>query len=153
MSNLTNPTPPHLAGEMRPPLTVVLINNGGGGIFSFLPIADAVPEDVFTPLWATPQHVDLAGRKLLLLGWSGAEEESRKGTGHWRGRVLIVAALRRMCQRLSLREVHGRAPSGPKTRRLPTHHLSCHALRAPVPPQACAAPRASRTSKSTPPTR
>jgi hypothetical protein len=49
------------AGEMRPPLTVVLINNGGGGIFSFLPIADAVPEDVFTPLWATPQHVDLAG--------------------------------------------------------------------------------------------
>lgn len=48
-------------GEMRPPLTVVLVNNGGGGIFSFLPIADAMPEDVFTPLWATPQHVDLAG--------------------------------------------------------------------------------------------
>jgi len=46
---------------MRPPLTVVLINNGGGGIFSFLPIADAVPDDVFTPLWTTPQHVDLAG--------------------------------------------------------------------------------------------
>ena len=46
---------------MRPPLTVVLINNGGGGIFSFLPIADHVPEDVFTPLWATPQNVDLAG--------------------------------------------------------------------------------------------
>lgn len=27
------------AGEARPPLTVVLVNNGGGGIFSFLPIA------------------------------------------------------------------------------------------------------------------
>lgn len=26
-------------GEARPPLTVVLINNAGGGIFSFLPIA------------------------------------------------------------------------------------------------------------------
>ena len=56
------PTPiPLCAGEMRPPLTVVLINNSGGGIFSFLPIADSVPDDVFTPLWATPQHVDLAG--------------------------------------------------------------------------------------------
>ncbi|KAK9806829.1 hypothetical protein WJX72_004058 [[Myrmecia] bisecta] len=49
------------SGEMRPPLTVVLINNGGGGIFSFLPIADSIPEDVFTQLWTTPQNVDLAG--------------------------------------------------------------------------------------------
>ncbi|GIL50277.1 hypothetical protein Vafri_6487 [Volvox africanus] len=47
------------AGELRPPLTVVLINNAGGGIFSFLPIASSVPEDEFTPLWATPQNVDL----------------------------------------------------------------------------------------------
>lgn len=46
---------------MRPPLTVVLVNNSGGGIFSFLPIADHLPDDVFTPLWATPQNVDLAG--------------------------------------------------------------------------------------------
>ena len=49
------------AGEMRPPLTVVLINNAGGGIFSFLPIASDVQEDVFTQLWSTPQTVDLAG--------------------------------------------------------------------------------------------
>lgn len=49
------------AGEMRPPLTVVLINNAGGGIFSFLPIANDVDEDVFTQLWSTPQNVDLAG--------------------------------------------------------------------------------------------
>ncbi|KXZ52491.1 hypothetical protein GPECTOR_9g535 [Gonium pectorale] len=47
------------SGELRPPLTVVLINNSGGGIFSFLPIASSVPEDEFTPLWATPQNVDL----------------------------------------------------------------------------------------------
>jgi hypothetical protein len=40
---------------------VVLVNNAGGGIFSFLPIAEALPEEVFTPLWATPQHVDLEG--------------------------------------------------------------------------------------------
>lgn len=48
-------------GEMRPPLTVVLINNAGGGIFSFLPIADELPPDTFSQLWATPQNVDLAG--------------------------------------------------------------------------------------------
>ncbi|KAK9837268.1 hypothetical protein WJX81_002656 [Elliptochloris bilobata] len=48
-------------GELQAPLTIVLVNNGGGGIFSFLPVADAVPEDAFTPLWATPQNVDLAG--------------------------------------------------------------------------------------------
>jgi isochorismate synthase/2-succinyl-5-enolpyruvyl-6-hydroxy-3-cyclohexene-1-carboxylate synthase/2-succinyl-6-hydroxy-2,4-cyclohexadiene-1-carboxylate synthase/O-succinylbenzoate synthase len=48
-------------GEARPPLTVVLVNNGGGGIFSFLPVAEALPPDVFEPLWATPQHVDVAG--------------------------------------------------------------------------------------------
>ena len=49
------------AGEMRPPLTVVLVNNGGGGIFSFLPIAESLAPEVFTPLWATPQNVDLSG--------------------------------------------------------------------------------------------
>jgi len=49
------------AGEARPPLTVVLVNNGGGGIFSFLPIAGALPEQQFTQLWATPQNVDLEG--------------------------------------------------------------------------------------------
>jgi 2-succinyl-5-enolpyruvyl-6-hydroxy-3-cyclohexene-1-carboxylate synthase len=50
------------AGDLQAALTVVLVNNGGGGIFSFLPIADSLPPDIFTPLWATPQNVDLAGR-------------------------------------------------------------------------------------------
>ncbi len=45
----------------RPPLTVMLVNNGGGGIFSFLPAAEQIPADAFTELWATPQHVDLMG--------------------------------------------------------------------------------------------
>ncbi|DBA78509.1 TPA: hypothetical protein ACH3X2_007832 [Trebouxia sp. C0005] len=48
-------------GDLQAALTVVLVNNGGGGIFSFLPIADSLPPDIFTPLWATPQNVDLAG--------------------------------------------------------------------------------------------
>ena len=40
---------------------MVLVNNGGGGIFSFLPAAEQIPADAFTELWATPQHVDLMG--------------------------------------------------------------------------------------------
>ena len=48
-------------GEMRPPVTIVLVNNGGGGIFDFLPIAQEVPQETFTQLWSTPQNVDLAG--------------------------------------------------------------------------------------------
>jgi isochorismate synthase/2-succinyl-5-enolpyruvyl-6-hydroxy-3-cyclohexene-1-carboxylate synthase/2-succinyl-6-hydroxy-2,4-cyclohexadiene-1-carboxylate synthase/O-succinylbenzoate synthase len=49
-------------GEMAPPLTVVLINNKGGGIFSFLPVADAVGRAAFERLWGTPQNVDLEGK-------------------------------------------------------------------------------------------
>jgi isochorismate synthase / 2-succinyl-5-enolpyruvyl-6-hydroxy-3-cyclohexene-1-carboxylate synthase / 2-succinyl-6-hydroxy-2,4-cyclohexadiene-1-carboxylate synthase / o-succinylbenzoate synthase len=51
--------------EMRPPLTVVLVNNGGGGIFGFLPVAQSVPGDMFNALWGTPQNVDLAGGCLM----------------------------------------------------------------------------------------
>jgi isochorismate synthase/2-succinyl-5-enolpyruvyl-6-hydroxy-3-cyclohexene-1-carboxylate synthase/2-succinyl-6-hydroxy-2,4-cyclohexadiene-1-carboxylate synthase/O-succinylbenzoate synthase len=48
-------------GGMSPALTVVLINNSGGGIFNFLPIAQGVPDEQFRPLWTTPQYVDIAG--------------------------------------------------------------------------------------------
>jgi 2-succinyl-5-enolpyruvyl-6-hydroxy-3-cyclohexene-1-carboxylate synthase len=43
------------------PLTVVCVDNDGGGIFSFLPVAQlAEPLPHFEPLFATPQGVDLA---------------------------------------------------------------------------------------------
>lgn len=38
------------------PLVLVVINNQGGGIFSFLPVASAVP-DLFEPFWGTPHHL------------------------------------------------------------------------------------------------
>lgn len=41
------------------PLTVVVVNNGGGAIFSFLPIAAA--SDVFEAAFAGPASTDLAG--------------------------------------------------------------------------------------------
>ena len=45
-----------LANRPDANVTIVLINNGGGGIFSFLPIANF--EAYFEPLFITPQHVE-----------------------------------------------------------------------------------------------
>jgi 2-succinyl-5-enolpyruvyl-6-hydroxy-3-cyclohexene-1-carboxylate synthase len=43
------------------PLTVVVVNNDGGGIFSFLPIAQAEgARPHYEPLWGTPHGVDLS---------------------------------------------------------------------------------------------
>ncbi len=45
--------------QLRGSLTIVLINNRGGGIFQHLPIADFDPP--FEKYFATPQEVDFAG--------------------------------------------------------------------------------------------
>jgi 2-succinyl-5-enolpyruvyl-6-hydroxy-3-cyclohexene-1-carboxylate synthase len=45
-------------GDERPDLTIVVVNNAGGGIFSLLPQA-ALP-DPFERVFGTPHHVDLA---------------------------------------------------------------------------------------------
>ena len=49
-------------GEARPPLTVVVLNNGGGGIFSLVPDVTAGPlaPGELDAVWATPQAADLA---------------------------------------------------------------------------------------------
>lgn len=41
-------------------LTIVVIDNDGGGIFSFLPQATQLPDPVFEELFGTPHGVDLA---------------------------------------------------------------------------------------------
>ena len=41
------------------PLRLVIVDNNGGGIFSFLPQAAALDNDVFETFWGTPQAVDL----------------------------------------------------------------------------------------------
>jgi 2-succinyl-5-enolpyruvyl-6-hydroxy-3-cyclohexene-1-carboxylate synthase len=40
---------------------LVVVDNGGGGIFSFLPQAAALPHDRFEQLFGTPQSADIAG--------------------------------------------------------------------------------------------
>ena len=44
--------------QLRGSLTIVLVNNGGGGIFNHLPVAQFDPP--FEKYWATPQSVDFA---------------------------------------------------------------------------------------------
>jgi 2-succinyl-5-enolpyruvyl-6-hydroxy-3-cyclohexene-1-carboxylate synthase len=49
-----------LGAAARPvSLTFVVVDNDGGGIFSFLPQAKAVPADRFERLWSTPHGLDL----------------------------------------------------------------------------------------------
>ncbi len=42
-------------------ITIVVVDNRGGGIFSFLPQAAELPGDTFEALFGTPHDVDLAG--------------------------------------------------------------------------------------------
>ena len=44
----------------QPPLTVVVVNNGGGAIFNFLPVADTLGGEEFGRLFSTPPDVRLA---------------------------------------------------------------------------------------------
>jgi 2-succinyl-5-enolpyruvyl-6-hydroxy-3-cyclohexene-1-carboxylate synthase len=46
-------------------LTIVLLNNGGGGIFDFLPVAAATERDLYTEHVATPPGLDFADAAAL----------------------------------------------------------------------------------------
>ena len=48
------------AARLGAELTIVCINNGGGGIFDFLPVAEAAPSDLYEQHIATPAGVDLS---------------------------------------------------------------------------------------------
>src|SRR5206468_12376039 len=48
------------AGRLGADLTIVCANNGGGGIFDFLPVAEAADRDAYEEHIATPAPVDLA---------------------------------------------------------------------------------------------
>ena len=46
-------------------ITIVVVDNRGGGIFSFLPQATELPQETFEALFGTPHDVDLAGLAAL----------------------------------------------------------------------------------------
>jgi 2-succinyl-5-enolpyruvyl-6-hydroxy-3-cyclohexene-1-carboxylate synthase len=53
-----------------PNLRLLVLDNGGGGIFHFLPQAEALPEDEFEALLGTPSPVDLTqALELFGLSW------------------------------------------------------------------------------------
>ena len=51
--------------EVETPVRIVVIDNGGGGIFHFLPQAEALAEDEFEALLGTPRGVDVAAAAAL----------------------------------------------------------------------------------------
>jgi 2-succinyl-5-enolpyruvyl-6-hydroxy-3-cyclohexene-1-carboxylate synthase len=58
-------------------LTIVVVDNDGGGIFSFLPQATSLPPDTFERLFGTPHAVDL----IALAAVHGIPEVSSLGEG------------------------------------------------------------------------
>jgi 2-succinyl-5-enolpyruvyl-6-hydroxy-3-cyclohexene-1-carboxylate synthase len=73
------------AGARAADCTFVVIDNGGGGIFNFLPQA-GLPADVFERFWGTPHGVDLA----LLAAAHGLPCETVESAG------ALSAAVRRV---------------------------------------------------------
>ena len=59
-------------------LRLVIVDNGGGGIFHFLPQAETMPEDEFEALLATPSPLDL-GKAVELFGLSAETPEDPAG--------------------------------------------------------------------------
>jgi 2-succinyl-5-enolpyruvyl-6-hydroxy-3-cyclohexene-1-carboxylate synthase len=66
--------------ESRPPLTVVVADNGGGGIFSFLAPASTLESGTFERLFGTPQSVDVAA-VAAGFGWAVEEVDDDSGPG------------------------------------------------------------------------
>jgi 2-succinyl-5-enolpyruvyl-6-hydroxy-3-cyclohexene-1-carboxylate synthase len=81
----------------RPPLTIVVADNGGGGIFSFLPQANEIDTDRFERLFGTPQSADPVA-VARGFGWDVVEIDGEGWTGaldaalapHGSGRVVVV---------------------------------------------------------------
>lgn len=72
--------------QLRGSLTIVLVNNGGGGIFNHLPVAQFNPP--FEKYWATPQSVDFA----KLCAAYGVEHVAVKDSAHLAALVSVLPA-------------------------------------------------------------
>ena len=72
--------------DERPSLTVVVADNGGGGIFSFLAPATALEPAVFERLFGTPQSPDIA-EVAAGFGWAVEELDAEAAPGVLGGAV------------------------------------------------------------------
>ena len=83
------------AAHDNPGLFVILLNNQGGGIFEFLPVADKSAH--YERFWATPQAVDF---RQLTEAHGGIHQriesldELEAAIGQWDGKGLVVAEVR-----------------------------------------------------------
>jgi 2-succinyl-5-enolpyruvyl-6-hydroxy-3-cyclohexene-1-carboxylate synthase len=75
-----------IAPRLRGSLTIVLINNRGGGIFEHLPVAQFDP--IFEEFFATPQEVDFA----KLCGAHGVEHVHVEDWGHFESLITTLPA-------------------------------------------------------------
>jgi 2-succinyl-5-enolpyruvyl-6-hydroxy-3-cyclohexene-1-carboxylate synthase len=69
-------------------LTIVVVDNSGGGIFSFLPQASSLPSEQFERYWGTPHGVDIAA----VAGAYGAERVDI--AGHSQLEALLADAMK-----------------------------------------------------------
>ncbi|KAJ1490385.1 thiamine diphosphate-binding protein, partial [Baffinella frigidus] len=90
-----------ILGDSPHPMTIVVVNNGGGGIFSFLPIA--AHADVFEPFFAHPhslsfEHVAAAfGLRYIRASTPSELDVALRAAREGRGHVLIEAAVSARC--------------------------------------------------------
>lgn len=82
------------ASKQQPGVFIVVVNNNGGGIFEFLPVAHQ--SDEFERMWATPQEVDIAqlvaahgGRHVSCDGLDGLSDAVK----NWDGAGVVVAEM------------------------------------------------------------
>jgi 2-succinyl-5-enolpyruvyl-6-hydroxy-3-cyclohexene-1-carboxylate synthase len=77
-----------LAGRLHDAdLTIVVANDDGGGIFEYLPVAQAVSRSVFEPLFAVPHGLDLS-ELARGLGWNAVRVADSSSFRHALGQAL-----------------------------------------------------------------
>jgi 2-succinyl-5-enolpyruvyl-6-hydroxy-3-cyclohexene-1-carboxylate synthase len=82
-----------LASSAGVPLRIVVIDNGGGGIFDFLPQAEQVEAERFERLFTTPSELDLE-RAAALYGLPFEEVGDLDGLAALAGRESVLARVR-----------------------------------------------------------
>jgi 2-succinyl-5-enolpyruvyl-6-hydroxy-3-cyclohexene-1-carboxylate synthase len=87
----------HSASRFELPLVIVVLDNGGGGIFSMLPVADRIEPDEFERFFRTPHGLDLvrAGDLFALDAHEVGDADSlvaavREGLAAGRPRLVIA---------------------------------------------------------------